>query len=345
MKTAHYAALLLGAAGLALVAFSGETTYSQGGNDPNAYPNPYTLQENWAKLPAGRKWGSTIGIEIDPADGKSVWVFDRCAANNCRGSALAPIQKFAPNGDFLLSFGIGMVNDPHGFHVDREGNVWVSDTVGIGAKGHSVTKFSKDGKVLMTLGTPGAAGTGPGELDQPTDIQVAPNGDIFVSQGHGERPNDRISKFDKDGKFIKSFGKTGTGPSEFRTAHGLAMDSAGRLFVDDRVNNRIQIFDQDGKFLEEWKQFGRPSGIYIDRNDNLYSADHQSGDDGGKVNPGFKKGIRIGSVKDGKVTSYIPEIAPNANMPEGIAADRDGIIYGGWTGNMNLRRWVKNVTQ
>jgi hypothetical protein len=128
-------------------------------------------------------------------------------------------------------------------------------------------------------------------------------------------------------------------------AHGLAMDSAGRLFVDDRVNNRIQIFDQDGKFLEEWKQFGRPSGIYIDRNDILYSADHQSGDDGGKVNPGFKKGVRVGSVKDGKVTAYIPEIAPGANMPEGITADKDGIIYGGWTGKMNMRRWVKNVTQ
>ena len=89
-------------------------------------------------------------------------------------------------------------------------------------------------------------------------------------------------------------------------------------------NSRIQIFDQDGKFLEEWKQFGRPSGLYIDRNDNLYSADHQSGDSDGKVNPGFKKGIRVGSAKDGKVVAFIPEIAPDANMPEGIAANSSG---------------------
>jgi len=344
MKTARYAAFLLGAAGLALVVLSSEKTYSQGGNDPNAYPNPYRLEEDWAKLPAGRKWGSTIGVEIDP-DGKSIWTFDRCQANNCRGSSLAPIQKFSRSGDFQLSFGIGTVNDPHGFHVDREGNVWVSDTVGYGGKGQTVTKFSKDGKVLMTLGTPGAGGTDPGQLDQPTDIYVAPNGNIFVSQGHGARQTDRVSIFSKDGKFMKSFGTRGAGPGEFNTPHNLAMDSQGRLFVGDRVNNRIQIFDQDGKFLQEWKQFGRPSGIFIDRNDTLYSADHQSGDDGGKVNPGFKKGIRIGSVKDGKVTSYIPEIAPNANMPEGVAADADGIIYGGWTGNMALRRWVKAATQ
>jgi len=344
MKTARYVALLLGAAGLALVSLAGERTYSQQGNDPNAYPNPYRMQENWAKLPAGRKWGSTIGVDIDP-DGKSLWTFDRCAANNCRNSALAPIMKFDPTGEMQIAFGIGTVNDPHGFHVDRDGNVWVSDTVGIGAKGQTVTKFSKDGKILMTLGTPGAGGEGPGELDQPTDIFVAPNGDIFVSQGHGARPTDRISKFSKDGKFIKSFGKRGAGPGEFNTPHNLAMDSAGRLFIGDRVNNRIQIFDQEGTFLAEWKQFGRPSGLYIDKKDNIYSADHQSGDDGGKVNPGFKKGIRIGSVKDGKVVSFIPEASPGANMPEGVTADAEGNIYAGWTGNMNMRRYIQARTQ
>ena len=153
----------------------------------------------------------------------------------------------------------------------------MSDTVAEGSKGQTVIKFSKDGKVLMTLGEPGVTGdaNSTDAFDQPTDIYVAPNGDIFVSQGHGARPTDRILKFSKDGKYIKSWGKRGNGPGEFDTPHQLAMDSTGRLFVADRVNNRIQIFDQDGKFLEEWKQFGRPSGLYIDRNDNLYSADHQ----------------------------------------------------------------------
>ena len=345
MKIASRVTLMLGAGMFALIALSGERTYAQAA-DPNAYPNPYQLQENFAKLPPGRKWGSTIGIEIDP-DGKSLWTFDRCAAGNCRGSTLDPIMKFNSNGALQTKFGSGLTNDPHGFHVDREGNVWVSDTVAEGGKGQTVTKFSKDGKVLMTLGKPGVTGdaNSTDAFDQPTDIYVAPNGDIFVSQGHGARPNDRIFKFSKDGKYIKSWGKRGSGPGEFNTPHQLAMDFDRRLFVADRVNNRIQIFDQDGKFLEERKQFGRPSGLYIDKNDNVYSADHQSGDDGGKVNPGFKKGVRIGSAKDGKVVAFIPEIAPGANMPEGIAANSSGTIYGGWTGNMNVRRWIKGLTQ
>ena len=178
MKT--YAALLLGAGALALTALTGERIFAQA-NDPNAYPNPYQLQENWAKLPAGRTWGSTIGIEIDP-DGKSLWTFDRCAAQNCRGSTLDPIMKFDANGNLQTKFGGGTVNDPHGFHVDRDGNVWVSDTVGEGGKGQTVIKFSKDGKVLMTLGKPGVTGDANSNdaFDQPTDIYVAPNGDIFV---------------------------------------------------------------------------------------------------------------------------------------------------------------------
>jgi len=341
MKYAGQMTLMLGAAVVALVAISGERVYSQATADPNAAPNPYTMQEGWAKLPAGRKWGSTIGIEIDP-DGKSVWTYDRCGGQNCIHSTLAPIQKFDANGELVTAFGIGMVNGPHGFHVDREGNVWVSDATAKDGKGNTVLKFSKDGKLLMTLGKPGTTGEGGADgFDQPTDIYVAPNGDIFVSQGHGAHPTDRIMKFAKDGKFIKAWGKRGSGPGEFSTPHNLQMDSQGRLFVDDRANNRIQIFDQDGKFLSEMRQFGRPSGIYIDKNDILYSADHQSGDDGGKVNPGFKKGIRVGSLKDGKVTAFIPEAAPGAGMPEGIAADAAGNIYAGWTGQMNVRRYVK----
>src|SRR5262249_1909700 len=149
------------------------------------------------------------------------------------------------------------------------------------------------------------------------DVLVAPNGDVFVADGHGENTNARIVKFSKDGKFVAAWGHKGTGQGEFDTPHGLAMDSAGRLFVADRMNNRIQIFDQGGKFLAEWKQFGRPSGIFIDKHDVLYSADSQSGE---KYNKEFKQGIRIGSVKDGKVTAFISN-AGTKEMPEGVAAD------------------------
>jgi sugar lactone lactonase YvrE len=198
-------------------------------------------------------------------------------------------------------------------------------------------KLTPEGKVLMTLGTPGVTGEDATHFNAPSDILVAPNGDIFVADGHGEKTNARIVKFDRSGKFIKAWGKEGTGPGEFNEPHGLAMDSQGRLFVADRANNRLQIFDQDGKFLAEWKQFGRPSGVAIDKNDVIYVADSQSGE---KENPGFKQGIRIGSAKDGKVTAFIPETKDLGSL-EATAYDDAGNVYAGYTGAMNLRRFVK----
>ncbi|HLQ90179.1 MAG TPA: peptidyl-alpha-hydroxyglycine alpha-amidating lyase family protein [Xanthobacteraceae bacterium] len=307
--------------------------------DPNSAPNPYRMEENWFKLPEGRKWGSTASVEVDP-DGKSFWTFDRCGANDCIKSNLTPIQKFDQTGKLLVSFGANMFIRPHGIHVDRQGNVWASDQSGQDGKGHQVFKFSPEGKVLMTLGKPGVAGDGPDTFREPTDILVAPNGDFFVTMGHDEKGPGRVIKFTKDGKYIKEWGKNGSGPGEFSVPHTMAMDSTGRLFVGDRANNRIQIFDQDGKYLSELRQFGRPSGIYIDKNDMLYVADHQSGDNG-TTNVPFQKGIRIGSLKDGKVLAFIPEAAPKAGMPEGIAVDDQGNIVTGWTGQMSVRRFVK----
>ena len=137
-------------------------------------------------------------------------------------------------------------------------------------KGHTVTKFGPDGKVLLRLGKPGVGARGTDTFLEPNDVITTPNGDIFVSDGHsGQNPNAtpdtnaRIVKFTKDGKYVKEWGKFGSAPGEFRTPHALALDSRGRLFVADRGNHRIQIFDQDGKFLEEWKQFGRVSGLFI----------------------------------------------------------------------------------
>src|SRR5438876_3043447 len=305
--------------------------------------NVYQTVDNYFKLPEGRKIGSTAGITID-RDGSSVWVFERCGAQNCVGSNVAPILKFDTSGTLVKSFGAGMFVRPHGIHVDREGNVWVTDGEGPdgkdprrNGKGHQVFKFSPDGKVLMTLGKAGIAGDGPDTFNQPSAVLIAPNGDIFVADGHGGNSNARIVKFSKDGKFIKAWGKKGSGPGEFDTPHNLAMDSRGRLFVGDRGNNRIQIFDQDGKLLDQWKQFGRPSGIFIDKNDILYAADTQSDE---KTNPGYPRGIRIGSAKDGKVTALASDPDPDGTG-EGVAADAQGNLYGALTAKQALKKYVR----
>jgi DNA-binding beta-propeller fold protein YncE len=306
----------------------------------NNLPNPYRSIENWAKMPPGRNWGSTAGVAIDP-DGKSVWVAERCGANSCRNSSLDPILKFDPNGRMVKHFGAGMFVFPHGISVDRQGNVWVTDGQGNGALGQQVIKFSPNGKVLLRLGTAGVAGNNPDNFNMPSAVLVAPNGDIFVADGHGGNSNDRIVKFDPHGKYIKQWGMKGTGQGEFDIPHALAMDSRGRLFVADRNNNRIQIFDQDGKYLDSWTQFSRPSGIWIDPKDTIYVADSES-ESVSKNHNGWKRGMRIGSARDGSVKYFIPdpvEKATTTSAAEGVAADKDGIIYGAEVGPKRLMRY------
>jgi len=311
-----------------------------GSNEPNAQPNPYRTISDWAKLPEGRTWGSTAGVDVDAHD--HIWVAERCGANSCAGSKLAPILEFDTSGKLLKSFGAGMFVFPHGIFADKDGNVWVTDGQGKDGKGHQVFKFSPDGKVLLTLGKAGVAGNGPDTFNMPSDVVVAPNGDIFVADGHGGESNNRIVKFSKDGKFIKTWGKKGTGPGEFDIPHALALDSKGRLFVGDRNNNRIQIFDQDGNFIDQWRQFSRPSGIFIDKHDVIYVADSES--NSVRPNPSFKRGMRVGSAKDGTVTAFIPdpvEVATTTSAAEGVAADSKGVIYGAEVANKDLKKYVK----
>jgi hypothetical protein len=302
-----------------------------------AQDNPYH-EDGWAKFPDGRRWGWASAIDIDKRG--NIWVFERCGANSCAGSKVAPVVQLTPWGRPLRTFGAGMFAWPHGIHVDRAGAIWVVDGEAKEGKGNVVVKFSPEGKVLLRLGKPGVSGDGPDVFNRPSDVVTAPNGDIFVADGHGGDSNARIVKFSKDGTFIKAWGRKGTGQGEFDTPHALAMDSQGRLFVGDRGNSRIQIFDQDGKFLEEWRQFGRPSGIYIDKKDMIYVADHQSGK---ALNPGFKRGIRIGSVRDGKVLALIPGLGADPesqSVGEGVVSDGNGSVWWAETSGMNVRKFV-----
>ena len=233
----------------------------------NDLPNPYRMVTNWAETP--RPFAPVNAVTVDSSN--NFWAADRCEQQGCKA-----VFELAPNGRTLRNFGADLFVEPHAIAVDRAGNLWVADASAKGARGLQVTKLSPDGKILLKLGKPGL-GQGNAALDSfdsPTGVAIAGNGDVFISQGHGEKQNNsRILKFTSDGKLIKSFASWGTGDGQLRSPHAISIDSRDRLFVADRSNNRIVVFDQDGKFLAAWHQFGRPSGIYVDNNDMLYVID------------------------------------------------------------------------
>ncbi len=321
----------------------------------NHLPNPYETVRNFGTLPDGRAWGSVSAVAVD-VDGKHIWAGDRCGSNSCAGSTVHPIVKLDPAGKVVASFGAGLIMWPHGIDVDRQGNVWIVDArsatpeelkkfPAAAGKGHAVLKFSPQGKLLLTLGTPGTAGRPPQAFTEPNDVAIAADGSIFVAEAHNDQYMDqeapagvgRISKFSADGTFIKSFGTYGYGPGQFRGAHALAFDSKGRLFVADRGNRRLQIFDQDGKHLDTWYQFSRISGLHITADDTLYAIDSESDDN---YNPGWRKGLRVGSARTGEVWFFVPEhvskqasgMGGYGSMGEGVTVDAAGNVFAGEVG-------------
>ena len=261
----------------------------------------YRVVPGWGALPPGLRFGEVPGMTID-ATGR-VFAFTR---------AEPPVIEFDPAGTVLKTWGEKMFVWPHGIRVDRDGFLWITDGRARDGIGQQVFKFTRDGQLVMTLGKKGVSGEGPDTFNSPTDVAVAANGDIFVSDGH---VNSRIVKFAKDGTFIKAWGKRGDGPGEFNVPHTIFFDSRGRLLVGDRSNRRIQIFDQEGTFLDQWTQFGSPSGIFIAPDDTLYVVDYND-----------RMTLVVGSAKDGSI-----RVRSHQVLAEGVAVDPAGSIYVGET--------------
>ncbi|MGI9204168.1 MAG: hypothetical protein ACR2Q3_09165 [Woeseiaceae bacterium] len=307
----------------------------------NDRPNPYTRLEPWGEAPPGNngEWAAVIGAEGGP-DG-FLYVLHRCHANTCVDRPEPPLVKLDPRtGKRLGTFGEGLMAFPHGFHVDFEGNLWTTDTGrGDAPGGHLVRKFSPEGELLMTLGRSGIAGDEPDMFREPTDVVVARDGTLFVTEGHIKNgPHSRLSKLAPDGTLIARYGMTGQGHLQLSAPHAIALDTEGRLFIADRDNNRVIIWDQDGNYIDQWTQFGRPSGIYIDHTDTIYVADSESW---GPENPGWKKGIRIGSAKTGQVHYFLEDIESRDfahSGAEGIGVDGLGNVYGGVVRRQMLER-------
>lgn len=315
-------------------------------------PNP-TVTRNWGELPTGRNWGSTAGIDIDPIDGH-IWAYERCGAGsfgggvpiNCDTNPVDPIFKFNRfTGEVMANFGGGIMMTPHGIHADSDGNVWVTDFANntAGTKGHQVHKFSPDGQLLMSLGTAGQPGNDRTHFNQPNDVIVAPDGSIFVSDGHNGQgmtsrqavedgratgQTARVIKFAPDGTYLKEWGRIGVEHGEFRTPHAMEFDSQGRLWVADRGNHRIEIFDQEGNYLESRYAYGRISGLFITDDDMVYAIDSESSP---YNHVGWRNGVRIGPVGEDRIVELIQPFERDDRVyqgtaGEGVAVTAEGVV-------------------
>ncbi len=318
------------------------------------FPNPNpTRIGSWATLPEGREWGSTAGMDTDPTDGH-VWGYERCASGsaggpgvNCDNNPVDPIFKFDRHtGEILANFGAGVFVTPHGIYVHDDGTVWATDFAGneAGTKGHQVHKFSPGGELLMSLGTAGRPGNDPGQLNQPNDVIVGPDGSIYVADGHSGQNmttaqamadgraaglTGRIVKFSADGEYLMEWGEIGTEHGQFRTPHALEFDGQGRLWVADRGNHRLEIYDQQGNYLESRYLYGRISDLFITEDDMVYAIDSESND---LRHINWRNGVRIGPVDRDWIVAFIgpwesASRPQNGVTGEGIAVDADGSVY------------------
>ncbi len=344
------AALLIGAAFAATEAGAQSST-----------TNPYRATYGWERLPAGRTLGVVSGVIPDP-DGRHLWVLDRCGGNQCAGTDLDPILKLDLDGNLVDSFGAGLFAFPHGFYLDDEGFLWVTeggshgdDRAELGEQmgiGHQVLKLTREGQVVLRLGEAGVWGDDERHFNGPSGVAVSSNGDIWIADGH-RGGNNRLVRYTRDGRFVSAVGG-GVGSeskeaARFSDPHDVKVDSRGRVYVADRGNSRIQVFDPNGNLLYIWTHYGKPSGLFIDRDDILYAGDGLSGmtrtgpPDNWRSNFGWEKGIRIGDLKTEQ--AWVVHFIPQADEDVGAGIEFLGVDFGGniYAGEVSRERLVRYV--
>jgi sugar lactone lactonase YvrE len=290
------------------------------------------VDSSWPSRPNHAVWGAMAGIALGPAE--EVWTFNR---------GEVPVQVFTPDGKLVRTWGQGQFGEPHQVRIDRSGSVWLVDS-GL----HVVRKFTREGTLLLTLGTAREPGQDSTHFNRPTDVAVTPGGEIFVTDGYG---NNRVVHFDGRGQFVRDWGELGVGHGQFSLPHSIAADSRGRLYVADRNNARVQVFDRAGRFLAEWLDLLVPWHITITERDEIYVC----GSSPMRwpkltLTPGFVLGIPpkdqlvMVLTPDGRVTRLwtFPkgQSAGELDWVHALAVDRRGNLY---LGDIQGRRAQKFV--
>jgi DNA-binding beta-propeller fold protein YncE len=285
----------------------------------NAPDLGYVPAAEFFQLPAGMNFGAASGVAINSKG--NIFVLNR-------GSQ--PLMEFDASGKFVRGLLAGLLERPHGLRIDADDNIWIAD-----GGAHVVLKLNPQGRIVMVLGTKGAAGEWHEagflrHFNEPNDIAIGRGGEIYVTQGHG-KGDSRVLKFDRDGKFIKTWGGKGTLPGQFNVPHSIAIDAGGLVYVADRGNKRIQVFDADGAFVREWTLFGTPAGLFIGTEPAVYLA---NGHHGQIIRLDMNGHILGMTGKVGKAPGEFGE----AHF---IAVSREGEIYVADTLNWRVQKYVK----
>jgi peptidylamidoglycolate lyase len=307
---------------------------------PNYPPEPtvieYVVDPAWPKRPAELGPRAAVpGVAVDRED--RIWCVER---------GEVPVQVYTRAGDLVRSWGRGQFASVHNIRIDRQGNVWITDF-----QAHVVKKFTPEGELLLTLGTPGKRGEDENHFNRPTDTAITPQGDIFVTDGYGNR---RVVHFDAQGKFVKSWGRYGAGPGEFALPHMIVVDSRGILYVADRNSGRIQLFDQQGRFLEQWSNLLMPWGLWISPQDEIWACgsspqwwrkDGQSPPPKDQLFMRFSLDGRVQQLWTVPIDLGDPTKPGEFNWVHGMALDSQGNIYAGDILGKRLQKFVPTVVK